>query len=181
MGRSLAEAAIQAGHTVTIVSGPVHIDYPSEARVVRVVSTEEMLAAAEELFVEADGLIGVAAPCDYRPERVEDHKIKKNRGPLILHLIETPDIVATLGANKGDRWVVGFALETDDHRFRAITKLERKNCDLIVLNEPAAMDSQKNNIHMLNGNGDVVLSTSGHKKNIAAEIFQVIESELISR
>ena len=180
MGKSLAESAINAGHEVTIVSGPVNIDYPEEANVIHVVSTEEMLAAAEEHFQVADGLIGVAAPCDYRPQRVEDHKIKKSGGPLVLHLIETPDIVATLGATKGDRWVVGFALETDDHRFRAITKLERKNCDLIVLNEPSAMNSAENNIQMLNCEGDVVLATSGSKNVIADEIFEVIAANLIN-
>ena len=96
-----------------------------------------------------------------------------------MHLIETPDIVATLGADKKDRWVVGFALETDDHRFRAITKLERKNCDLIILNEPSAMDSKDNHIQMLNCEGDTVLTTTGRKMEIAKEIFAVIESQLI--
>jgi len=179
MGRSLAAAAIAAGHEVTIVSGPVSVEYPAAATVVPVVSTEEMLDAAKEHFVAADGLIGVAAPCDYRPQRVEDHKIKKSGGPLVLHLIETPDIVATLGAEKADRWVVGFALETDDHRFRAITKLERKNCDLIVLNEPTAMDSELNNIQMLNSDCDLVLQASGTKADISKEIFDVIQSQLI--
>ncbi len=179
MGASLAKAAIDAGHEVTIVSGPVHIDYPAQATVVPVISTEDMLAAAEEHFENCDGLIGVAAPCDYRPRRVEDHKIKKSGGPLVLHLIETPDIVATLGADKKDRWVVGFALETDDHRFRAITKLERKNCDLIILNEPSAMDSKDNHIQMLNCEGDVVLTTTGRKMEIAKEIFAVIDFRLI--
>ena len=179
MGASLATAAIDAGHEVTIISGPVHIDYPEQATVVPVISTEDMLAAAEEHFENCDGLIGVAAPCDYRPRRVEDHKIKKSGGPLVLHLIETPDIVASLGAEKRDRWVVGFALETDDHRFRAITKLERKNCDLIILNEPTAMDSKDNHIQMLNCDGDVVLTTTGPKQEIAKEIFTVIDSQLI--
>ena len=179
MGASLATAAIDAGHDVTIISGPVTIEYPEQATVVPVVSTEDMLAAAEEHFENCDGLIGVAAPCDYRPQRVEDHKIKKSGGPLVLHLIETPDIVATLGAEKKNRWVVGFARETDDHRFRAITKLERKNCDLIILNEPTAMDSKDNHIQMLNCDGDVVLTTTGRKMEIAKEIFAVIDSHLI--
>ena len=100
MGRSLAEAAIAVGHEVVIVSGPVEITYPSEASVIDVVSTEEMLEAAEQAFQECDGLIGVAAPCDYRPIRVEDSKIAKTGAPLILHLIETPDVIATLGRTR---------------------------------------------------------------------------------
>ena len=127
MGCALAEAALAAGHRVTVVSGPVEVEYPSAAEVIPVVSTDEMLVAAKHAFARCDGLIGVAAPCDYRPVRVHDQKITKTGQPLVLHLIETPDIVATLGMHKRpDQWVVGFALETEDHRFRAIRKLEQK-------------------------------------------------------
>ncbi|MCA9265442.1 MAG: phosphopantothenoylcysteine decarboxylase, partial [Planctomycetales bacterium] len=134
MGASLAEAAIAVGHEVVVVSGPVDVAYPERCRVVPVISTEDMLEAAEAEFATCDGLIGVAAPCDYRPVRVEDQKISKTGDPLVLYLVETPDIVATLGAKKRvDQWVVGFALETEDHRFRAITKLQKKSCNFIVL------------------------------------------------
>src|SRR5690349_25054315 len=71
MGAALAAAALELGHKVTIVSGPVEVPYPAGAEVINVVSTEEMLAAAREAFERSDGLIGAAAPCDYRPERVE--------------------------------------------------------------------------------------------------------------
>ena len=70
MGKALAEAVLAAGHQVMIVSGPVEVEYPPAAEVTNVVSTEEMLAACRELFPACDGLIGVAAPCDYRPVRV---------------------------------------------------------------------------------------------------------------
>src|SRR5262245_5463406 len=114
MGRALTEAALAAGHDVTVVSGPVEIEYPGAARVVWVTSTEEMLEAARREFAVCDGLIGVAAPCDYRPVRVEEHKIAKTGEPINLHLIETPDIVATLSREKNEqrlpKWVVGFAL-----------------------------------------------------------------------
>ena len=96
------------------------------------------LAACQELFPSCDGVIGAAAPCDYRPVRVEQQKITKTGQPLTLNLIETPDVMATLGGatKRTGQWLVGFALETDDQRFRALTKLERKSCDLIVLNGP---------------------------------------------
>ena len=96
MGKALAEAALEQGHQVTIVSGPVDVVYPQSAVRIDVVSTEEMLSACAEEFPLCDGLIGVAAPCDYRPVRVEPHKIAKTGQPLELHLIETDDIVATL-------------------------------------------------------------------------------------
>src|SRR5438093_10162334 len=76
MGKALAEAALALGHEVTIVSGPVDVSYPAAARVVNVVSTEEMLAACQEAFPACDGLIAAAAPCDYRPVRVEPGKIR---------------------------------------------------------------------------------------------------------
>ncbi len=178
MGVALAQAAVVAGHEVVVVSGPVEIEYPAEVELHRVVSTEEMLGAAEEAFARCDGLIGVAAPCDYRPRRIEDHKIAKTGEPLVLHLIETPDIVATLGASKGDRWVVGFALQSDDHRFKALRKLEHKSCDLIVLNEPSAMDSDHNSIEVLDPCGNVVLDISDSKEEVARQIFALIESQL---
>jgi len=104
MGRSLAQAAIDAGHEVVIVTGPVNVEYPSEATIVPIISTEDMLAAAEREFKTCDGLIGVAAPCDYRPVRVEDQKISKTGEPISLHLIETPDVVATLGESQR-QWI----------------------------------------------------------------------------
>ena len=179
MGACLAKAAITRDHQVTIVSGPVTVEYPSAARVIPVISTEEMLAAAQEQFVNCDGLIGVAAPCDYRPLRVADHKMSKTGDPLVLHLIETPDIVATLGHEKEHRWVVGFALETEDHRFRAITKLTKKSCDMIVLNEPTAMDSEQNNVELIDGSGTVLLKTAGSKQLVADQVFAVIEDRLM--
>ena len=101
MGKALAEAALALGHDVVVVSGPVEVEYPPSATVVPVVSTEDMLAAAAKEFETCDGLIGAAAPCDYRPMRVESHKIAKTGQPIDLHLIETDDVVATLGAKKG--------------------------------------------------------------------------------
>lgn len=178
MGQALAEAILAAGHDVTIVSGPVEVTYPAAAEVVWVVTTDEMLQAARSAFARCDGLIGVAAPCDYRPVKVENQKISKTGQPLVLHLIETPDIVATLGAEKQARqWVVGFALETEDHRFRAIRKLEQKSCDLIALNSPAAMNAEDTEIELLDRNGRVVLTAAGSKSEVARKMIEAITRE----
>ncbi|WP_146451286.1 phosphopantothenoylcysteine decarboxylase domain-containing protein [Bythopirellula polymerisocia] len=179
MGAALAEAALALGHDVTVVSGPVEVEYPSSARVVPVVSTEEMLAVCREEFNSSDGLIGAAAPCDYRPVHVEQSKIAKTGQPLELHLIETDDIVATLGAEKGTRWVVGFALESEDHRLRALAKLERKHCDLIVSNSVSAMDSLDNEVEILDPTGTVLKQVAGSKRLVADEILAVIAGRLI--
>src|SRR5215211_7221778 len=161
MGKALAEAALSLGHDVVIVSGPVEVEYPLNAAIVPVVSTEEMMAASAEEFEKCDGLIGAAAPCDYRPVRVESHKIAKTGQPIDLHLIETDDVVATLGAKKGRRWVVGFALETEDHRLRALAKLERKFCDLMISNGAEAISSPDNRVEMITATGDVIASIAG--------------------
>lgn len=181
MGACLANSCLKLGHQVTIISGPVNVAYPEEASVINVSTTDEMLAAACHHFPNADGVIGVAAPCDYSPRIVQDQKIKKTGDGLTLHLEETPDIIATLGGIKrSNQWVVGFALETDDQRFRALVKLEAKCCDLIVLNGPSAMDSPNNTIEILDPVGRIVLATKGTKPKVADAILQTIEHKLLS-
>jgi phosphopantothenoylcysteine decarboxylase/phosphopantothenate--cysteine ligase len=181
MGAALAQAALDAGHEVVVVSGPVEVAYPAEAVVVSVTTTDQMLAAAHQEFQRADGLIGAAAPCDYKPVRVEPGKIAKTGDPLRLELVETPDIVATLAAEKGHRWVVGFALETKDHRFRALSKLQAKHCDLMVANGVAAMNSAENEVEVIAPDGSVVGRFVGAKSHVAREVFAVVEERLIRR
>ncbi len=180
MGAALAQAALANRHDVEIVSGPVDVEYPSLARVTTVVSTEEMLAACQRIFPVCDGLIGVAAPCDYRPVRVAPHKIAKTGQPLDVQLIETDDIVATLGAAKRGQWLVGFALETEDRRLRALAKIEKKHCDLMVLNGPEAMHSPDNTVEIMDRAGQVLCNFSGRKEDVARLIFGVIETRLIA-
>lgn len=182
MGRALVSASLALGFEVVVVSGPVEVTYPSAAEVVPVVSTEEMLAACCRLFPSCSGVIGAAAPCDYRPRRVEPNKISKTGEPLRLHLIETDDVVATLGNSKRpDQWAVGFALETEDHRLRGLAKLERKCCDLMVLNGPEAMNSPNNSIEILDPTGMVVQAVSGTKGDVARVILAVINERLCTR
>jgi phosphopantothenoylcysteine decarboxylase / phosphopantothenate---cysteine ligase len=180
MGAALAAAALELGHSVTIVSGPVEVPYPAEAEVINVLSTEEMLDAARAAFERCDGLIGAAAPCDYRPEHIEPQKIAKTGEPLLLRLLETEDVVATLAAEKGLRWVVGFALETDDHRLRALAKLERKRCDLMVSNGVEAMNALDNRVEILDPAGNVLREASGSKEAVAREILSVIQQRLLA-
>lgn len=179
MGAALARAACELGHQVVVVSGPVEVEYPQECRVVEVVSTEEMLEASRYEFESADGLIGAAAPCDYRPIKVASDKIAKTGEPLRLELVETDDIVATLGAIKGSRWVVGFALETQDHRLRALAKLERKHCDLMVSNGVEAMNSLDNRVEILDPQGGVIEMFAGTKQEVARGVLRVVDERLI--
>jgi phosphopantothenoylcysteine decarboxylase/phosphopantothenate--cysteine ligase len=179
MGAALAAAALELGHAVTVVSGPVELAYPDAAEVIPVISTEDMLAAARAAFAHCDGMIGAAAPCDYRPERVESQKIAKTGEPLMLRLLETEDVVATLAATKGRRWVVGFALETEDHRLRALAKLERKSCDLMISNGVGAISALDNQVEILDPAGVVLREAAGTKEDVAREIMAVIQARLI--
>lgn len=180
MGAALAAAAVEQGHQVTIVSGPVQVEYPKEALVVPVITTDDMLQATRQAFENADGLIGAAAPCDYMPTHVQSEKMSKTGRDVMLQLIETPDIVATLGsAKRPHQWVVGFALETEDRRFRAIAKMQRKCCDLMVSNGPSAIDSSDNEVEVLDPSGVVLATILGTKEKVAVGILDIIHTRLI--
>ncbi|HEX5447292.1 MAG TPA: phosphopantothenoylcysteine decarboxylase [Pirellulales bacterium] len=181
MGQTLADAMLRLGHEVVIVSGPVDVKYPAAAEMIPVTSTEEMLEACQRIFPTCQGLIGVAAPCDYRPVRVATGKIQKTGQPLELHLIETPDVVATLGASKQGQWLVGFALETDDQRLRALAKLEKKHCDLMVLNGPEAMHAVETSVEIIDRQGAVIETFSGAKQAVADAIACVIQARLVEQ
>lgn len=180
MGAALAGSAIALGHEVTVVSGPVSVRYPDAARVVWVETTDEMLEMAIREFLHCDGCIGAAAPCDYRPVQVSRHKLAKTGEPLVLHLIETPDVIATLGQQKrDDQWVVGFALETEDRRFRAIVKLEKKHCDLMISNGPEAINSESNAVELLGPTGELLAEIRGGKEDVAGKLIREIDARLI--
>ena len=181
MGRCLAVAALHREHEVVVVSGPVQLSYPDGCRVVEVVSTDEMLHACVEEFPGCDGMIGAAAPCDYQPIEVAEQKLRKTGGMRQLKLMETPDIMATLGREKRPgQWTVAFALETDDAHFRAITKLERKFCNLVVLNGVRAIDAADNQVDIIAPDGNVVCSAAGPKQQVADQILLTIQQRLIA-
>ena len=180
MGRCLAEAAIAQGHDVVVVSGPVNVEYPKQTTVVPVVSTQDMLDECLRIFPECDGMIGAAAPCDYRPVEVADHKIRKTGESLSIKMVETEDIVAAIGATKREnQWTVGFALESEDARFRALAKLIRKSCDLVVVNGVEAIESQDNSIEIISREGRIVASESGGKIQVAKTVLDTIRTEII--
>jgi len=177
MGAALAKAALKAGDEVTIVSGPVVCDYPQEASVVQVTTTEEMLHACLRVLPECVGAIGAAAPCDYRPKSLSAEKIKKSDPfPLTLEFVATPDIFAELGKIKRpNQWLVPFALESshDAKRF-ALDKLRRKNGDLIVLNGPQSMLLDHIEVEILDRTGATLATFGGLKENVAEQIMRVI-------
>lgn len=135
MGFALAETAAALGANVILVSGPTHLEISEpNLKLIRVVSNEEMYAEVNKYFAEADVVIAAAAVSDYKPKQVASQKIKKNDNNLTLELEKTRDILGTLGENKKDQMLIGFALETNDELENARGKLKRKNLDFIVLN-----------------------------------------------
>ncbi len=179
MGCAVAEAALEAGHEVVIVSGPVEISYPAQAQVIWVSTTEQMCQACLAEFDRCDGVIAAAAPCDYRPVRQAKHKLRKTGSGRLLRLVETPDILLHLAAHKRHQWIVGFALETEHAQQRAWQKLRRKNCDLMVVNGPAAMQAPDTQIDILDRQGQLVAKLAGPKQTVARQLFQIISDRLI--
>ncbi len=178
MGAALAEAVLAAGHQAVVVTGPVDVAYPAGAEVIPVVSTEDMVEACLAVFPMCDGLIAAAAPSDYRPVKIADRKIRKTGEPLLLHLVETPDVVALLAAVRRHQWMVGFALETEDVHLRAMQKLERKSCDLIVVNGPAAIHAADTSVEVLDKTGKVVAAWAGSKAAVARELVRLFAARL---
>lgn len=179
MGFALAEACAGCGAEVTLVAGPVsrEIRHPAIRRI-DVESAEEMYRAAVEAFPGCDAAVLCAAVADYRPEVVSDQKIKRETaGPLTLQLAPNPDIAATLGRMKRPgQLLVGFALETNDETAHALTKLERKNLDFIVLNSlndaGAGFRCDTNKITILTREGETTVFPLKSKQAVAGDIVE---------
>jgi phosphopantothenoylcysteine decarboxylase/phosphopantothenate--cysteine ligase len=136
MGNAIAAAAWRRGAEVVLVTGPGSAPVPPGACIVRVETTEQMRDAVARELASADALIMAAAPADFRAGEVSAQKIKKSSAPASIALAPTPDILAsTIDARREGCIVVGFALETTDVLAHAREKLERKQLDLIVVND----------------------------------------------
>ena len=171
MGYALAEAAIALGHEVVLVTGPVDLRPPVGCEVHAVETTAQMRQACTTAFPGCDGVIAAAAVCDYRPVRRVAGKIAKTGGPVTIEMIETDDVLAELGRAKDSRWVVGFALEAENLRERALQKLRAKNCDWIVLNGPAAIGAVTNRVELIGPGGSAIASWAGTKTEVAGSLL----------
>ncbi|MDR0227797.1 MAG: bifunctional phosphopantothenoylcysteine decarboxylase/phosphopantothenate--cysteine ligase CoaBC [Flavobacteriaceae bacterium] len=135
MGFDIALQAANKGAEVILVSGPTYlkVSHPN-ITVVPVLSAKEMYDACHQYFVKTDVVIAAAAVADYRPKHIADQKIKKHSEEFVIELEKNPDILASLGQIKEERFIVGFALETENEIEHAKQKITKKNLDLIVLN-----------------------------------------------
>ena len=177
MGYAIATAATEAGHDVTLISGPVNLPPPPDIEYVTVNSSDAMYKAVHAALPDCDVLVMCAAVADYKPARVAKQKIKKNSRMLSLRLIPTRDILKSLPRER-EYLVVGFAAETKDVEKHAREKLRHKNCDMIVANDvscPAiGMESDENavTIFFRDGKSKAIARTS--KKNIARMLVKII-------
>jgi len=136
MGFALAEAAKLKGADVVLISGPNNLTKPQGLKYIEVETVEEMQKAVETDYGDADILLMSAAVSDYQAKQISSEKIKKNSSEIALQLKKSPDILASLGKKKSNCVHIGFALETEDVIANATKKLNKKNLDLVVLNNP---------------------------------------------
>jgi phosphopantothenoylcysteine decarboxylase/phosphopantothenate--cysteine ligase len=135
MGYALSICARRRGADVTLVSGPTSLDIPADVKFIGVSSAEEMRDAVLKEMEDATIIIKAAAVADYRPKSVSESKIKKGEGEKSLVLERTPDIISEIGDRKGNRILVGFAMETEAVIVNARKKLKEKKMDIIVAND----------------------------------------------
>lgn len=181
MGYAIAGELAARGAAVTLVTGRTSLPTPAGVERVDVLSAAEMYEAAVGTFDASDGAVMCAAVADYTPAHVSDTKIKKGDGGLTIELRRTRDIAAELGARKGGRVLVGFALETDDEEAHAEAKLTKKNFDFIVLNslrDPGAgFRGDTNKVTLIDRAGREELPLMS-KREVAARIADKLETIL---
>lgn len=181
MGYSLAEAAVEQGWHVDLVSGPVCLQAPIGAAIHEVISGEQMHRACVRLFPFCDLLIMCAAVSDFRPAAPRTGKMKKDESFRILELEPTADILMDLGSRKEKQICVGFAAETENLETHARDKLKRKKLDWIVANDisrpDSGIDSDRNKIVMFSDMGGVRYFGPALKREVAEFILgQVMPS-----
>jgi phosphopantothenoylcysteine synthetase/decarboxylase len=173
MGYALTQAALKAGHTVTLITAPTAITPPKGAKVVDVVSAEDMAAAVKKCFKQCDCLIMAAAVSDYTPIEKAMVKRKKEKRNLTLKLKPTQDILAWAGEHKKNQCVVGFALEDRNLKTNAEKKMHSKNADMIIANTPAAIGVGSSSVY-LKTQKTKWTKLQGNKDCLAIQIIQEI-------
>jgi phosphopantothenoylcysteine decarboxylase/phosphopantothenate--cysteine ligase len=143
MGYALASAAIEAGHGVTLISGPVCIEPPKGADLIRVTTAEEMADAVQtRMNTGCDVFIMCAAVADFKPREVRPAKIKKRDGLTHIELVPTRDILGSVELPRDRRVIVaGFAAESEALAENALKKLREKRCDFLCANDITRMDT----------------------------------------
>ncbi len=183
MGYRVAEAAWERGAEVVLISGPTALPAPVGVTLRLIDSTRELEAAVRAELPAADVLVMAAAPADYRPSSPSDSKRSRVEGALAIPMEPTADILgATRDQRKKGSVMVGFALETGDAVAKGLTKLERKDLDLIVVNdalEPGAgFEKDTNRVALLGRDGSRRILPLQSKREVADVILDIVEQSL---
>jgi len=180
MGYAIAEAAIEAGHEVVLISGPVKLTPPNNARFVSINTSDEMYDAVQQAVGDCDALVMCAAVSDYKPARYLTQKLKKKAATLSLEFVPTRDILASIAKQEHPFLIIGFAAETEDVAANAKKKLREKNCDMIVANDVSTneygMESAENEVTIFFRTGETKKIFRAPKKNIARELVKIISN-----
>lgn len=181
MGYAIAEAAVEAGAKVILISGPVNLETPDRVTRINVESAADMEAAVREHVEAADIFVGTAAVADYRPVTVQQDKIKKKDERLTIELEKNTDILTMVKADYPKTFCVGFAAETQDLENYARNKLNQKNIEMIAanlvgtaaVNTSGTFNSDLNELHVYWHGGELKLEL-GSKAKLARQLVALI-------
>ena len=178
MGFALASEAFYRGAKVKLVAGPNTLSPPPSVDYYPVGSAEDMYDAVFENLDDVDIMIANAAVSDYRSKNVLFRKMKKDKKEIELAMVANPDILGDAGKRKGNRMLIGFALETDNEHENARKKLKDKNLDMIVINNPtedsAAFASETNRVTIIKKSGKPVELPLMEKTQVAVKIMNEV-------
>jgi len=184
MGYAIAQAALEAGASVELVSGPCALTANDRIQLRSVESAEEMNQKVLENIEQVDIFIAVAAVADYRVESIEQQKIKKNEDSISLKLIKNPDILLNVASQKTKPFCVGFAAETENLEAHAKTKLIAKQLDMIVANwvdkSDSGFNSDYNSATVIWGEGQQTFDKST-KSRLATELISLVASQYLNK
>ena len=182
MGYSLAQAAVDLGAEVTLISGPTNLKVPNGLeKFIFVESALEMYEKVDEYFKNTDIFIACAAVADYRPKEYKNEKIKKSDSDFVIELVRNPDILLEMSKKKEKQLLVGFAAETNNIKENALKKLEKKNLDIIVANNASVMGSDENVIEIIKKDRTSVEISQKSKIELAYDILNEVIFELKKR
>ena len=182
MGYSLAQAAVDLGAEVTLISGPTNLKVPNGLeKFIFVESALEMYEKVDEYFKNTDIFIACAAVADYRPKEYKKEKIKKSDSDFVIELVRNPDILLEMSKKKEKQLLVGFAAETNNIKENALKKLEKKNLDIIVANNASVMGSDENVIEIIKKDRTSVEISQKSKIELAYDILNEVIFELKKR
>jgi len=182
MGYALADAAIEEGAEVILISGPVSLTSNPKAKLISINSADELLKEAYKAMESSDIFISCAAVADYKPLNTHDNKIKKNKDEILdITLTKNPDILSSISKKYPDKFIVGFAAETENVEDNAKDKLINKNLNMIIANDVSdtsiGFDSDNNEVMIITQN-ESILAKKDSKLNIARNIIDLITKEI---